>query len=426
MNPRGYRSTRTSLFDGIEEGGIRATSYSSHEIDEQENDRAIDGLQDRVSILKRLSGDIHEEVETHNRMLDRMGNDMDTSRGFLSGTVDKFKTVFETKSSRRMGTLVASFVALFLLVYYLTRPIKPLFSPTPSFSLSTQATGQRGIELIQGAVKLANRWWTGPLALPEQQPSGSSGPKTEPPAVKDPEPSPAGGAPADHADETNESGGAGEPREGAVVVAAPNRRPRGRPPGSKNKPKPPIFVTRDSPNALRSHVMEVAGGADVADAIAHFSRRRQRGVCVLSGAGTVANVALRQPSAPGAVVALHGRFEILSLTGTFLPGPAPPGSTGLTVYLAGGQGQVVGGCVVGSLIAAGPVMVIASTFANATYERLPLDEEEEGPAAPPMPDPLMVGGGHGIADPTALPMFNLPPSNGQLGGGDGFPWRPPY
>ncbi|CAL4886053.1 unnamed protein product [Urochloa decumbens] len=284
---------------------------------------------------------------------------------------------------------------------------------------------------------MANRWWTGPLNLPEQ-PSGSSTPKSEPPALKDPEPSPAAGGaapPADHGDETNESGG-GEPREGAVV-AAPNRRPRGRPPGSKNKPKPPIFVTRDSPNALRSHVMEVAGGADVADAIAHFSRRRQRGVCVLSGAGTVANVALRQPSAPGgAVVALHGRFEILSLTGTFLPGPAPPGSTGLTVYLAGGQGQVVGGSVVGSLIAAGPVMVIASTFANATYERLPLDEEEEGPAAQPMPGgdhPLMGGGHGGLADPSVMPaMFNLPPSNGQLGGGgDGFPWaahhqRPPY
>ncbi|XP_020408289.1 uncharacterized protein [Zea mays] len=48
---------------------------------------------------KQLSGDIHEEVETHNRMLDRMGSDMDTSRGFLSGTVGKFKTVFETKST---------------------------------------------------------------------------------------------------------------------------------------------------------------------------------------------------------------------------------------------------------------------------------------------------------------------------------------
>ncbi|KAL5666735.1 hypothetical protein ACJX0J_026843, partial [Zea mays] len=93
MNPRGHRSNRTSLFDGIEEGGIRATSYSSHEIDEQENDGAIDGLQDRVSILKRLSGDIHEEVETHNRMLDRMGNDMDTSRGFLSITTTKKLTI---------------------------------------------------------------------------------------------------------------------------------------------------------------------------------------------------------------------------------------------------------------------------------------------------------------------------------------------
>ncbi|XP_041996343.1 bet1-like SNARE 1-1 [Salvia splendens] len=122
MNPRRDRNARAALFDGIEEGGIRASSsYSSHEIDEQENDRAMEGLQDRVIMLKRLSGDIHEEVDSHNRMLDRMGNEMDASRGVLSGTMDKFKMVFETKSSRRMFTLVASFVAVFLIVYYLTR-----------------------------------------------------------------------------------------------------------------------------------------------------------------------------------------------------------------------------------------------------------------------------------------------------------------
>ncbi|CAI0465551.1 unnamed protein product, partial [Linum tenue] len=243
-------------------------------------------------------------------------------------------------------------------------------------------------------------------------------------------------------------GGGGDPKEGAIEVT---RRPRGRPPGSKNKPKPPIFVTRDSPNSLRSHVMEVAGGADVADSVAHFARRRQRGVCVLSGSGSVANVTLRQPTAPGSVVALHGRFEILSLTGAFLPGPAPPGSTGLTVYLAGGQGQVVGGSVVGPLVAAGPVMVVAATFANATYERLPLEEEveeeEEGgkdsggqgngqiqETSPPPPSvaPPTIGM---MSDPSA--MFNLPPNlipNGgshhhhQLGH-DGYAWahaRPPY
>ncbi|KAM0001267.1 putative AT-hook motif nuclear-localized protein 15-29 [Helianthus debilis subsp. tardiflorus] len=92
----------------------------------------------------------------------------------------------------------------------------------------------------------------------------------------------------------------------------------------------------------------------------------------MSASGTVMNVTLRQPSAAGSVMTLQGRFEILSLTGAFLPGPAPPGSTGLTIYLAGGKGQVVGESVVGSLVASGPVMVIAATFSNATYERLPV------------------------------------------------------
>ncbi|XP_072964692.1 bet1-like SNARE 1-1 [Typha angustifolia] len=118
---RDYRSSRAALFDGIEESGIRSSAYSTHEINEHDNDRAMEGLQDRVSILKRLTGDIHEEVESHNRMLDRMGNNMDASRGILSGTVDRFKMVFETKSNRRMATLVASFVAIFLLIYYLTK-----------------------------------------------------------------------------------------------------------------------------------------------------------------------------------------------------------------------------------------------------------------------------------------------------------------
>jgi len=53
---RDIRNNRAALFDGIEEGGIRASSsYSSHEIDEQDNERALEGLQDRVILLKRVS-----------------------------------------------------------------------------------------------------------------------------------------------------------------------------------------------------------------------------------------------------------------------------------------------------------------------------------------------------------------------------------
>lgn len=283
-------------------------------------------------------------------------------------------------------------------------------------------------------------WWGGQVGMSGLEP-GSCPPMllTKQLSVNE------SGSSGENQEDNDRDNGDHEPKEGAVEVG--NRRPRGRPPGSKNKPKPPIFVTRDSPNALRSHIMEVAGGTDVADCIAQFARRRQRGVCVLSGNGSVANVTLRQPSSPGAVV-LQGRFEILSLTGAFLPGPAPPGSTGLTVYLAGGQGQVVGGSVVGPLIAAGPVMIIAATFSNATYERLPLEEEEEVGGDNPSQSQVLTGNSpptlgsndgrpqqhqqHELHDPSSLPIYNFTPNilpNGGQLNHDAYAWtnpRPPY
>ncbi|KAF5204087.1 At-hook motif nuclear-localized protein [Thalictrum thalictroides] len=288
---------------------------------------------------------------------------------------------------------------------------------------------------------MANPWWTGQVGLPGGVETGAGSPAFR---KRDRElsmnESLSGGRGGEDDDERDNGD---EPKEGAVEIG--NRRPRGRPPGSKNKPKPPIFVTRDSPNALRSHVMEVSSGTDVAESVAQFARRRQRGVCVLSGSGVVANVTLRQPSAPSAVVALQGRFEILSLTGSFLPGPAPPGSTGLTVYLAGGQGQVVGGSVVGTLIAAGPVIVIAATFANATYERLPIEEDDDagsggqgqlpgGTGSSPPPIGSSTGQQQpGMPDLSSLPVYNMPPNllpnGGQMNQQEAYAWahgRPPY
>ncbi|KAG8066027.1 hypothetical protein GUJ93_ZPchr0004g38981 [Zizania palustris] len=253
-----------------------------------------------------------------------------------------------------------------------------------------------------------------------------------------------GGQYGDHDGGSPSSGPAADGAGGeAGDVAA--RRPRGRPAGSKNKPKPPVIITRESANTLRAHILEVGSGCDVFDCVSTYARRRQRGVCVLSGSGVVTNVTLRQPSAPaGAVVTLHGRFEILSLSGSFLPPPAPAGATSLTIFLAGGQGQVVGGNVVGALYAAGPVIVIAASFANVAYERLPLEEDE----APPLPAGLQMqqpggadaGGMSGSPfppDPSAagLPFFNLPLNNmagagSQLPpGADGHGWasaRPPF
>ncbi|KAE8727514.1 AT-hook motif nuclear-localized protein 26 [Hibiscus syriacus] len=223
----------------------------------------------------------------------------------------------------------------------------------------------------------------------------------------------------DREETANTMGGGGtsgtdtsEGKEPSIVPGAEGeitRRPRGRPAGSKNKPKPPIIITRDSANALRSHVMEIADCCDVMESVSNFARRRQRGVSILSGSGTVTNVTLRQPGAPGAVVTLHGRFEILSLSGSFLPPPAPPAASGLTIYLAGGQGQVVGGTVVGPLVASGPVVIMAASFGNAAYERLPLEEEE--PPAAPVPGSGPLGSPGSMASEQQQP---APPQQQQL------------
>ncbi|TVU08201.1 hypothetical protein EJB05_41593, partial [Eragrostis curvula] len=210
-----------------------------------------------------------------------------------------------------------------------------------------------------------NKWWQPPLDfLPppqQQQPEISVPAMTTAPPPTDP-----ASAASPEGKQHQQQQSHQQQNAGAIV---PLRRPRGRPLGSKNKPKPPVIITRDSPDALHSHVLEVSPGADVAACVAEYARRRGRGVCVLGASGSVGDVAVRGAAAP-----LRGRFELLSVTGTVLPPPAPPEASGLAVVVSAGQGQVLGGCVVGPLVAAGPVTIFAATFANAVYERLPLPD----------------------------------------------------
>lgn len=61
----------------------------------------------------------------------------------------------------------------------------------------------------------------------------------------------------------------------------------------------------------------------------------------------------------------QGRFEILNLSGSFMPtenGGTKGRSGGMSVSLAGPDGRVVGGGLAGLLIAAGPVQVVEFSF----------------------------------------------------------------
>ncbi|CAL5087948.1 unnamed protein product [Urochloa decumbens] len=193
------------------------------------------------------------------------------------------------------------------------------------------------------------------------------------------------------------SGGGGG--DGASIEVSKKR--RGRPPGSKNKPKPPVVITREAEPAaaMRPHVIEIPCGRDVADALARFAARRNLGICVLAGTGAVANVSLRHPVAlpvgglgvggvggggPPATIVFHGQYEILSISATFLPpamsAVAPQAAAAaacLSISLAGPHGQVVGGAVAGPLYAASNVVVVAAAFTNPTFHRLPAEDDDQ-------------------------------------------------
>ncbi|XP_050917042.1 AT-hook motif nuclear-localized protein 14 isoform X3 [Lathyrus oleraceus] len=63
-----------------------------------------------------------------------------------------------------------------------------------------------------------------------------------------------------------------------------------------------------------------------------------------------------------AVAAGEGRFDIISLTGSYVRNETGGRSGGLSVCLSNSDGQIIGGGIGGPLKAAGPVQVIVGTF----------------------------------------------------------------
>lgn len=141
-------------------------------------------------------------------------------------------------------------------------------------------------------------------------------------------------------------------------------------------------------------------GQDVSSKIMALTQNGPRAVCVLSANGAISNVTLRQSATSGGTVTYEvsrfslqsssipflslifyssilviciyenqGRFEILCLSGSFhlLENNGHRSRTGgLSVSLSSPDGNVLGGCVAGLLIAASPVQVIPAFFSSSS------------------------------------------------------------
>ncbi|VVB02005.1 unnamed protein product [Arabis nemorensis] len=140
---------------------------------------------------------------------------------------------------------------------------------------------------------------------------------------------------------------------------------RGRPPGSGSSRKHKLQALGSTGIGFTPHVLTVRTGEDVSSKIMGFSQNGPRAVCVLSANGAISNVTLRQPTTSGGTVTYEGRFEILSLSGSFLlmeNNGHRSRTGGLSVSLSAPDGNVLGGCVAGLLIAASPVQIVVGSF----------------------------------------------------------------
>ncbi|KAJ1414889.1 PPC domain [Sesbania bispinosa] len=126
------------------------------------------------------------------------------------------------------------------------------------------------------------------------------------------------------------------------------------------------------------HIITVNAGEDITMKVISFSQQGPRAICILSANGVISNVTLRQPDSSGGTLTYEGRFEILSLSGSFMPTDnqgTRSRSGGMSVSLSSPDGRVVGGGVAGLLIAASPVQVVVGSF-------LPSNQQDQKPKKP--------------------------------------------
>ncbi|THG19448.1 AT-hook motif nuclear-localized protein 1-like [Camellia sinensis] len=129
------------------------------------------------------------------------------------------------------------------------------------------------------------------------------------------------------------------------------------------------------------HIITVNAGEDVTMKVISFSQQGPRAICILSANGVISSVTLRQPDSSGGTLTYEGRFEILSLSGSFMPaetGGIRNRSGGMSVSLASPDGRVMGGGVAGLLVAASPVQIVVGSFlAGNQHEQKPKKQKTE-------------------------------------------------
>ncbi|XP_055811832.1 AT-hook motif nuclear-localized protein 10-like isoform X2 [Solanum dulcamara] len=116
------------------------------------------------------------------------------------------------------------------------------------------------------------------------------------------------------------------------------------------------------------HIIKVKTGEDVSSKILSFTHYCPRAVCISSATGELSSVRVLQADTSRGIATYEGLFNILTLSGSFLPsenGDQRSRTGGFSVSFTGSKRRIFGGAVAGALIAASPVEVSVFSFGPA-------------------------------------------------------------
>lgn len=163
------------------------------------------------------------------------------------------------------------------------------------------------------------------------------------------------------------------------LTAPPTKRPKGRPKGSKNKPKPPSIIRVEPETYMEPILIEIPAGEDVVESIIKTAWRHQADISVLRGYGLVSGVTLLDSGSQDSPFTIRGDCQMISLSGTYVypnsdrvPSEfiVDPDCSSFSIHLSGNHGQVFGGVVGGKVIASSVVMITATLLRKPKFYRV--------------------------------------------------------
>ncbi|XP_034016848.1 BET1 homolog [Thalassophryne amazonica] len=103
---------------GLGEGSPGNYVASGYSVYEDENEQLQEGLRAKVSALKSLSIDIGTEVKHHNKMLDEMDTDFDSTGGLLGATIGRVKRLSRGSQTKLLCYMLLFCFFVFFVLYW--------------------------------------------------------------------------------------------------------------------------------------------------------------------------------------------------------------------------------------------------------------------------------------------------------------------